>query len=119
MFNKLVNIKITRKLVLLVVVGCVFVACKKENDILEKNATLVWKGDYALDGCGFFIKIGLKEYKSANESIIDDSYKTSAQNMPVKVKYKLLNKNIKYHCGISPTPMKNVGEIEIISIKKR
>jgi len=119
MFNKLVKIRVMKKLVLLVVVGCVFAACKKENDILEKKAVLVWKGSYALDGCGFFVKVGLKEYKPVNESIIDESYKISAKNIPVEVKYKLLNKNFEYYCGHSPTPKKNIGEIEIISIKKR
>ena len=41
MFNKLVKIRVMKKLVLLVVVGCVFAACKKEKDYRA-----IWIGTY-------------------------------------------------------------------------
>jgi hypothetical protein len=107
-----------RLLSILFLVSCVgFVSCKKENDIFENNATVIWYGDYARDGCGFFIKMDGKKYKAQNESVIDESYKNN--DVRVKIKYKLLNKQIEYYCGLSFTPMKNVGEVEIISIKKK
>ena len=118
MFNKLVKIRVMKKLVLLVVVGCVFAACKKENDILKSKAALMWRGDYEVDGCGFFVEINSKTYKPKNEYIINESYKNPIEDMFVEIKYKILNENVEFSCGDSPIP-KNIGGIEIISIKKR
>ena len=47
-------------------------SCKKSNDSnnLKSDAVLTWTGDYAVDGCGFFITINNHEYKPENESVI-------------------------------------------------
>ena len=105
------------KILVLILIFATCFSCKKGDDIYVKKATLVWQGNYAVDGCGFFIKTGFKMYKPKNESIIDKSYE-SINGIRVDVQYKLLDENIEFYCGMSTTPMKNVGEIEIISIKK-
>ena len=103
---------------MVIVLGMCF-SCTKENGIYEKNATVIWKGSIALDGCGFWVEINGKEYKPTNEDIIDDFYKSEVlKRIRVEVEYKLLEKNAEVYCGLSTTPI-NTGKIEIISIKKK
>jgi hypothetical protein len=91
-------------------------SCKKDKDIFEKDAIITWHGEDTLCGYGFLLKIGGKDYKAQNESIIDDCYKEKNKTR-VKIKYKLLNKQMEYYCYDSATPMK-ADEIELILIKK-
>ena len=104
-------------LFLITVLGICF-SCTKENGIYEKNAVITLHGDIALDGCGFFVKINGKKYKPVNEDVISDFYHNN-KNTHVEIEYKLLEKNAEIYCGMLNTPQKNVGTIEIISIKKK
>ena len=87
------------------------------NNILENDAVLRWTGDYAVDGCGFFIIINGHEYKPENESIIDDSFKMN-HDIEVKIEYKILDKKIESWCGDLPNPTLTDGII-IITIEKK
>jgi len=87
-----------------------FMGCDKDSndDILEANAILSWTGDYAVDGCGFFITIGEKEYKPENESIIPESFQSS-ENMIVFIEYELSVQPVEYICGFEgPSEMDGI-----------
>ena len=93
-----------------------FVSCKKDNETIKDNGVLSWTGDYAVDGCGFFITINDHEYKPENESIIDDSYKIGG-DINVLIEYQILNRQIENICGDMPNATFTDG-IKIISIEK-
>lgn len=90
-------------------------ACEGDTTTLKASAILTWKGEYALDGCGFFITIDGKEYKPDNETTIDPIHKYASTL--VEVEYKLLNKKIESSCGDSPEPISTDG-INIVSLRK-
>ena len=91
-------------------------SCSKDSDNIQGEGLLTWSGDYEVDGCGFLITINGHEYKPENESIIDNSYKTSS--IHVIVEYQLLNRKIEYSCGDLPTSTLKDG-IKIITIRKK
>lgn len=93
-------------------------SCKKSDDSnnLRSDAVLTWTGDYAVDGCGFFITVNDQGYKPENESIIDQNYKSGSTN--VIVVYQLTNRKIESACGDLPTSTLTDG-IKIISITKK
>ncbi|MFQ6677140.1 MAG: hypothetical protein ACE5D0_02365 [Fidelibacterota bacterium] len=97
---------------LLLIFGCE----DKKNTILEANALLRWTGDYAVDGCGFFIDIDDHEYKPEDEMTIDDSLKINS-GVEVMIQYELLNKTIEYNCGDLPHFLE-VDGIKLHSIRK-
>lgn len=78
-------------------------------------AILRWTGDYAVDGCGFFILIGDQEYKPENESVIGDKYKTN-DDMTVLIEYRILSERIEFSCGDLPNPLTREA-IRIITLK--
>jgi hypothetical protein len=88
-----------------------------DNSNLTSTATVQWTGDYAVDGCGFFVIIDGHKYKPENESIIDSSFSASFESTVI-VEYELLNKKIGSSCGDLPYPTLTDG-IKIISIKKK
>ncbi|MDR0873356.1 MAG: hypothetical protein LBN27_07825 [Prevotellaceae bacterium] len=105
-----------KKLLSVSIIFCVFVltvmlACKKDKE--NKNytdATIVWSGMLAVDGCEWQIVIDNNYYKSSNlpkEFEID--------NLKVKLIYEE-DTEYKYYCGDYPIPQK---AIKIIEIKKR
>jgi len=102
----------------LIFITCMVLSCDKDNsDILKDNGVLSWTGDYAVDGCGFFITIDNNKYKPENESIIDDSYKT-VDDINVLVEYEILNKKVESYCGDIPNATLTDG-IKIIWIQKK
>jgi len=109
--------KKTGVLILICTIGFVL-SCKKDNDSnnLKSDAVLTWTGDYAVDGCGFFVTINDHEYKPENEAVIDDNYKSGSSN--VIVEYQLSNRKIESACGDLPTSTMTDG-IKIISITKK
>lgn len=90
------------------------VSCDKDNR--KEDALIQWTGDYAADGCGFFVTINGEEYKPENESFIDNNFKVS-EGTSVKLTYRLLNKEIESSCGDSPTLTMTEG-IKIILLQK-
>jgi hypothetical protein len=88
-----------------------------KGNILTSNAVIVWRGEYEVDGCGFFVEINNSEFKPINEDVIDDMYKSTGKT-DVIIKYELCNQRVEKYCGDSPHPLL-FDEIRIISIKKR
>jgi len=99
---------------LLLIFGC---EDKEKDQIREADALLRWTGEFAVDGCGFFIDIKDHEYKPEDEKTIHDSLKISG-GADVFIRYELLNEKIEYYCGESPQPSKTDG-IKLYSIGKR
>lgn len=102
---------------------CVFCACSNKmsplfsTGVLKSDAVLRWTGDYAADGCGFFMTIDDHEYKPENESIIDDGYKSDSETQVV-IEYRILSEQIEFWCGEMSDPLMRDG-IRIISIQKK
>ena len=92
-------------------------SCQKDDvSPITSNANLEWRGDYEADGCGFFVVVGNVEYKPENESIIEDSFKTS-EDVEVIVEYKKSGKQIRSFCQWG-VPQDNEG-IRIVSLKRK
>lgn len=89
---------------------------KKENAILEADALLRWTGEFAVDGCGFFLVIEDHEYKPEDEVSIDDSFKING-GLDVVIKYELLNETIEYSCGFAE-PFE-INGVKLHSIEKK
>ena len=87
----------------------IFISCDEGEKVYTKEATLKWTGDYAVDGCGFFLEIGKKEYKPENEDFIVAEFKVY-EPVSVIVKFSYLEKKISYGCGLS-------GSIQIDGVK--
>lgn len=81
------------------------------------DATLIWSGEYMVDGCGFEVMIQDKKYKPENEDDIDESFKVEG-SMPVLVEFVRLGEQIDRRCGLSPESRAMDG-IRVISIKKK
>ena len=109
--------KMLKILLSIFTIGFVF-SCENDDDSdnLKSDAVLTWTGDYAVDGCGFFVMINDHNYKPENESIIDSYFKSGSNN--VIIEYQLLNRKIETACGDLPTPTLTDG-IKIISIRKK
>ncbi len=86
----------------------------KDTNVQTKEAILSWEGEYAADGCGFFIEIDNKKYKPENEDVINNQFKTT-ENIKVKIRFKYLNRPIKYNCGLSSH---ETDGIKVLSIEK-
>ncbi|PVY37372.1 hypothetical protein [Pontibacter virosus] len=90
------------KLYLVALLALMFTAssCDKDDglDVMEATATLMWSGDYAVDGCGFSVYLKDQHYKPENEQEIDDKFKTQEAHT-VRIKYTLPAKPREYTCG--------------------
>jgi hypothetical protein len=84
--------------------------------LLTKRAFIEWRGDYAADGCGFFIIIDSLEYKADNEDIIGDEYKTYS-GINVLIRYADTHNKLAYYCGDLPSAF-TIRSINIIWIKR-
>lgn len=91
--------------------------CKKDEDTTTSvetvDATLVWTGDYALDGCGFMLQIGEAMHKPLNEEDISSSFR---ENSPTEVEAMIIN----YHKTqkLCMAQMET-NTIKIVEIRKR
>lgn len=99
--------KLLLLLSIILIIGC---EDKKEDAILEANAVLRWTGDFAVDGCGFFIDIEDHEYKPEAEASINDSLKIFG-SVEVFIRYELLKEKIEYFCGDWPDSFEKDGII--------
>ena len=91
--------------------------CKKEEDTTTSvetvDATLIWTGDYAVDGCGFMLQIGDTRHKPLNEETISSSFR---ENSPTEVEATIVNfHKTKRYC-MGPT---EINTIKIVEIRKR
>jgi hypothetical protein len=81
------------------------------------EATLIWSGEYMVDGCGFEVVIKDKKFKPENEDDIDESFKVEGA-IPVVVEFERLGEQIDRRCGLSPES-KAMDGIRVISVKKK
>ncbi|GGG02540.1 hypothetical protein [Pontibacter amylolyticus] len=91
-------------------------SCDKNDDleVMEATATLLWTGDYAVDGCGFSVYLNDQHYKTDNEQEIDNKFKTQDAHT-VLIKYTLPAKPKEYSCGWGTLKK---SEIRLLSIKE-
>ena len=92
-------------------------SCKKDEEdcftTATVDATLVWTGDYAVDGCGYILYIGETQHKPANEQRIPDSYKTAS---PTEVEVRIINYGQKVNACMSGVSM---NSIKVVSLRAR
>lgn len=102
----------------LLLLGCKGEICK-DLDIVETTATLIWNGEYSLDGCGYSVQIGEKQYKPENESDIDDSFKTQElfTGTTVNLAYSPRGRRLDVACGMLPATT-SIDYIHVISVEK-
>ncbi|WP_018478328.1 hypothetical protein [Pontibacter roseus] len=81
------------------------------------EATLVWSGEYMVDGCGFEVVINDKRFKPENEDEIDASLKVEGST-PVLVEFVRLGEQIDRRCGLA-TESRAMDGIRIVSVKKK
>ena len=88
--------------------------CKDEEQdgsTMEKtDATLIWTGDYALDGCGFMLQIGEVRHKPVNEADISSAYKTSS---PTAVEATIINYNKKTRICMAGTEINSIKILDL------
>ena len=95
------------------------ISIQRSKSVMTSEALLNWTGDYAADGCGFFITIDGKKYKPENEDIIDDSFERfSSSKIEVVIEYKLLNTEIARYCGDVSEPTVTPA-ITLYSLKRK
>lgn len=80
------------------------------------QATLLWTGEIAADGCGFEVMIDGRKYLPANEDAIDASFKNS-DSTEVRLEYVRLQEQIDRRCGMLPQP-RIMDAIRIVSIEQ-
>lgn len=77
------------------------------------DATLVWSGDYAVDGCGYILYVGETAHKPTNEQDVPDSYKTAS---PAAVEAKIINYDKNIRTCMAGTAMRS---IKVVSLRPR
>ena len=94
-------------------------ACQSNADGNSEtnDATLIWSGEYMVDGCGFEVEIDGKRFKPENESEMDEAFKVEGET-PVIITYEKLGRQLDIRCGLS-TQSRAMDAIRVITIKKR
>lgn len=89
----------------LAVATLLFTGCQtkagQENETAQ--ATLLWTGELAADGCGFEVVIDGKKYLPANEDAIDEAFK-NRDSTQVQLEFVRLQEQIDRRCGMLPQP---------------
>jgi hypothetical protein len=80
------------------------------------QATLLWTGEVAADGCGFEVVMDGRKYIPENEAAIDDSFK-QRESTQVQLEFVRLPEPIDRRCGMLPQP-RILDAIQVISIKQ-
>lgn len=83
-------------------------ACKKNDQPVFTEATVINGGAVAADGCGWIIRIGDINYSPTN---LADKYKET--ELKVSIRYETLT--TKFECGWG----QKIPEIKLLEIKKR
>ncbi|MDX5436587.1 MAG: hypothetical protein LPK03_05295 [Pontibacter sp.] len=87
---------------------------ESENGAITTEATLLWSGEIAADGCGFEIEIDGKKYLPENEEAIPAQFK-DAESSEVKLTYLPLENQIDRRCGMIPQP-RVMDAVKVISV---
>jgi hypothetical protein len=96
-----------------------FTACQNstDGDSDTTDATLIWSGEYMVDGCGFEVEIDGKRFKPDNENEIDDPFKVEGET-PVLITFEKLGRQLDIRCGLS-TQSREMDAIRVLTVKKR
>ncbi len=89
----------------------------KETSHPTSEAILLWTGDYAADGCGYFIELDSIRYKPIDEDSIDNRYQELGLRTRVFIEYELPEILIGKYCGNVSEPTTAPG-IRLYSIKE-
>ncbi|MDX5419323.1 MAG: hypothetical protein LPK09_08895 [Hymenobacteraceae bacterium] len=111
--------KIKLTLLAILVLSTIFTSCQDsmQQDTETADATLVWSGEYMVDGCGFEVIINDTKYKPENEDDIDESFKVEGQT-PVIIEFARLGEQIDRRCGLA-TESRAMDGIRVVSLKKK
>ena len=105
-------------LFLSIIVAIAMTACQTgpeaENEPITTEATLLWSGEIAADGCGFDIEIDGKKYLPENEDAIPASFKES-ETSEVVLTYLPLENQIDRRCGMLPQP-RVMDAVRVVSV---
>lgn len=88
-----------------------------QKDTETAEGTLIWSGEYMVDGCGFEVVINDSHFKPENEDEIDASFKVEGQHLVV-IEFERLGRQIDRPCGLSPAS-KAMDGIRVVSVKKQ
>ena len=80
------------------------------------DGIIKWSGDYAVDGCGYFLMVGEKEFKPTNETAIPDTYKAGGWE-GTQVEVRILNYQKQISAGCQLPYQTNAAKI--LEIRKR
>ena len=93
-------------------------SCQKttqsENEGITSEATLLWTGEIAADGCGFEIEMDGKKYIAENEDAIPATFKEN-ESSEVKLTYLPVKEQIDRRCGMVPQP-RVMDAVRVISV---
>ena len=63
------------------------------------DAILEWHGSYAVDGCGYILRINDESLKITNEEEIEPSFRVNS--VPVVISFTI-QENAPFYCGDNP-----------------
>ncbi|WP_299820272.1 hypothetical protein [uncultured Pontibacter sp.] len=89
-------------------------ANESEKEGITTQATLLWTGEIAADGCGFEIEIDGKKYLPENEDAIPGTFKEN-ETSEVRLTYLPLENQIDRRCGMLPQP-RVMDALRVISV---
>jgi hypothetical protein len=104
---------------LLCLSAIVLLSCQNssDGDAETSDATLIWSGEYMVDGCGFEVEIDGKRFKPDNENEIDEAFKVEGET-PVLITFEKLGRQLDIRCGLS-TQSRAMDAIRVVTVKKR
>jgi hypothetical protein len=99
-----------------------FTSCKKDKNILTAEATVVYTGSIALDGCEWLIYVDevannvQADPKRTYYNVVNLPENYKQNDMKITISYKLLSS--RYHCGmLANSP--GIPQIELERIDKK
>ncbi len=60
---------------------------------------VIWQGDFAVDGCGFFVKVDSISYRPVNPAFLDSALINPPFDTIVTMRYLNLRRTITSSCG--------------------
>lgn len=108
-----------RATILLALLVLVLSSCGSypENRTETADATLLWSGEYMVDGCGFEVLLDAKKYKPENEDAIGDAFKEGNRH-DIVLEFVRLDTTIDRRCGLS-TESRAMDGIRVVSVRAK
>jgi hypothetical protein len=98
-----------------------FTSCKKDKNLLTTEATVVYTGSIAADGCEWLIYVdeagnNVQDPKRTYYNVVNLPENYKQNNTKITISYKLLSS--RYHCGmLANSP--GIPQIEMKEIDKK